>query len=428
MIAPARRAAFDALVALESGTDLPSAIAAARHSLTEPRDHALLTELVTGTIRQRRAIDYQLSQRSSRPMARLDAAVLATLRLGAFQLLYLDRVPVSAVVDDGVSLTKRAGKTSAAGLVNAVLRALARDKDGLTWPEGNGPEALSVRFSHPEWLVARWLGRYGEDATIAWLAFNNQAPKLCLAANGQRITRDALRSRLENEGVRTEPTARAPRGLTVVDGHPLAGPAFRDGDFVVQDEASQLVADLGSIRPGGRALDLCASPGGKTVGLAERVGPDGMVVACDVRPRRVRLLRSTIKRCRLDRVAVVQVPDTGHLPFLPGRFDLVLVDAPCSGLGTIRRDADIRWRREEADLTRLAAAQLVLLMRASETVAPGGTLVHATCSSEPEENDAVAAAFLADHPGFALVHEHRTLPFRDALEAFYAAVMVRKEP
>ncbi len=425
MIAPARRAAFDALVALDSGTDLPSAIAVARRSLTALRDQALLTELVTGTVRQQRAIDYQLSQRLNRPIARLDAAVLATLRLGAFQLLYLDRVPVSAVVDDAVSLTRRAGKTSAAGLVNAVLRALARDKDGLSWPEGNGPEALSVRFSHPEWLVARWLARYGEDATLAWLAFNNQAPRLCLAVNGLRHTRDALRSRLEDEGVRTEPTRRAPRGLVVVEGHPLAGPSFREGCFVVQDEASQLVADLGSIRPGGRALDLCASPGGKTVGLAERVGPEGLVVASDVRPRRVRLLQSTVKRCQLDRVAVVQVPDTGHLPFPPGRFDLVLVDAPCSGLGTIRRDADIRWRRHESDLTRLAAAQLVLLMRASETVARGGTLVYATCSSEPEENESVAAAFLADHPGFALVHEHRTLPFRDALEAFYAAVMVR---
>jgi 16S rRNA (cytosine967-C5)-methyltransferase len=425
MIAPARRAAFDALVALESGTDLPSVLAAARHSLTEPRDHALLTELVTGTVRQRLAIDYQLSHRLSRPIERLDAAVLATLRLGAFQLLHLHRVPISAVVDDAVSLTKRAGKTSASGLVNAVLRSLAREQNALTWPEGNSAEALSIRFSHPEWLVARWLARYGEEATIAWLTFNNQSPRLCLAANGRRTTRDALRARLEAGGVRTEPTARAPRGLVVTDGYPLATPSFREGCFVVQDEASQLVVDLGKVRRGGRVLDLCASPGGKTVGLAERVSPEGMVVACDVRPRRVRLLRATVSRCGVEAVRVVQVPDTGHLPFREEAFDLVLVDAPCSGLGTIRRDADIRWRRAEDDLTRLAAAQLVLLMRASAAVADGGTLVYATCSSEPEENDEVAEAFLADHPAFTLVHEHRTLPFRDALEAFYAAVMVR---
>lgn len=425
MIAPARSAAFDALMAFESGTGLPAVLAAARPSLSDARDQALLTELLTGTIRQRRAIDYQLAQRTSRPLDRLDTAVLATLRLSAFQLLYLDKVPPSAVVDDGVELTRRAGKTSASGLVNAVLRALARDRSALTWPEGDTAGALSVRFSHPEWLVARWLARYGTDDTLAWLAFNNQPPRMCLAANGSRTTREDLARRLEDEGVRTEPASRAPRGLVVVEGQSLRTQAFADGSFVVQDEASQLVVDLGNVRPGGRALDLCASPGGKSVGLAERVGPDGLVVACDVRPRRVRLLRSTIARCRLTNARIVQVPGTGHLPFLAGGFDLVLVDAPCSGLGTIRREVDIRWRRDEADLPRLAAAQLVLLMRASGAVAPGGTLVYATCSSEPEENDEVTAAFLADHPGFALVYEHRTLPFRDGLEAFYGAVMTR---
>ncbi len=425
MIAPARRAAFDALMALESGRDLPSAIAAARHLVAEPRDHALLTELVTGTIRQRRAIDYQLAQRLSRPIERLDGAVLAALRLGAFQLLHLDRVPASAVVDDAVSLTRRAGKTSASGLVNAILRRLARDRGSLSWPGGQTAAALSVRHSHPEWLVARWLARYGESATVEWLAFNNQPPRLCLATNGLRLTRDVLRDRLEGEGVRTEPTARAPRGLVVIDGQPLSSPSFRDGCFVVQDEASQLVADLGTVPRGGRVLDLCAAPGGKTLGLAERVHPRGMVVACDVRPRRVRLLRSTMERCRLSGVRVLQVADQGPLPLQAGGFDLALVDAPCSGLGTIRREADIRWRRAEADLASLSAAQLVLLMRASEAVARGGTLVYATCSSEPEENERVAEAFLADHPAYTLVHEHRTLPFRDRLEAFYAAVMLR---
>lgn len=425
MIAPARRAAFDALMAFESGAGLPAVLAAARPSLGDARDQALLTELVTGTIRQRRAIDHQLATRTSRPLARLDAAVLAILRLSAFQLLYLDKVPASAVVDDAVELTRRVRKTSAGGLVNAVLRALARDRQALAWPEGDTADALSVRFSHPEWLVSRWLARYGTDDTIAWLTFNNQPPRLCLAANATRTTREALARRLEEEGVRTEPATRAPRGLVVVEGQPLRTPAFDDGSFVVQDEASQLVVDLGAVRPGGRALDLCASPGGKSVGLAGRVGPGGLVVASDVRPRRVRLLGSTIARCRLDNAPIVQVPATGPLPFRPGAFDLVLVDAPCSGLGTIRREVDIRWRRDEADLARMAAAQLVLLMRAAETVAPGGTLVYATCSSEPEENDEVAAAFLADHPGFALVHEHRTLPFRDGLEAFYGAVMTR---
>ena len=425
MIAPARQAAYAALIAHEvTGTDLPSAIATARAPLTDARDQALLTELVTGVVRMRRALDYQLAQRTTRPLEALDPEVRTALRLGAFQLLYLDRLPASAVVNDAVALTKRGGKSSAGALVNAVLRATARDRDRLSWPESPAVTALGIRHSHPEWLVERWAQRYGLEATSAWLVFNNQPPRLCLAANRLRGTREALAARLDAEGVRTEPTARSRHGLQVVSGAALATDAFREGWFVVQDEASQLIAELGELQPGQRTLDLCASPGGKSLALAARVGAEGLLVACDVRPRRVRLLRQTVTRLRVP-ASIVRVPPAGDLPFADGAFDFVLVDAPCSGLGTIRRDPDIRWARTEPDLARLAVGQVTLLRRAGRLVAPGGTLVYSTCSSEPEENEAVVAEFLADTHDFALRRTHRTTPPEDGLEAFYGAVLAR---
>jgi 16S rRNA (cytosine967-C5)-methyltransferase len=426
MIAPARRAACDALLAHgASGTDLAAAVAAVRSGLTEPRDQTLLTELVSGTVRMRGAIDHQLALRCSRPLDALDAVVLTSLRLGAFQLMYLDRVPASAAVNDAVALTRRAGKTSAGGMVNAVLRALSRDRETLVWPDAPEPVALAVRHSHPEWLVERWLVRYGSERTRQWLAFNNEAPQLCLATNRLHGTRDELAERLLAEGVATEPTRRARHGLVVVSGPALSTGAFREGRFVVQDEASQLISELGAITPGQRVLDLCAAPGGKTVALAARCAPGGRVVACDVRPRRVRLLRATLRRTGRTEVAVVQVAASGDLPFSAEAFDAVVVDAPCSGLGTLRRDPDIRWGRRAEDLPRLAAAQRGLMHRAAVLVKPGGQLIYSTCSSEPEENEAVVAAFLAAAPAFRLVLEHRTLPPDDRLEAFYGAVIAR---
>jgi 16S rRNA (cytosine967-C5)-methyltransferase len=426
MIGPARRAAYDALIAhAVNGTDLPAAVAAARRWLTDPRDQTLLTELVTGTVRMRKAIDHQLALRCTRPLDALDTAVITSLRLGAFQLMYLDRVPASAAVNDAVALTRRGGKTSAGGMVNAVLRALSRDRERLVWPDSPEVIALAVRYSHPEWLVERWLARYGSERTRSWLAFNNEAPHLCLATNRLKGTREELAERLLAEGVTTEPTQRSPHGLVVVDGAALGTGAFRDGWFVVQDEASQLITELGSIRPGHRVLDLCAAPGGKTLALAARCGDAGQVVASDVRPRRVRLLRSTLHRTGLGSVPVVQIASTGPLPFADRSFDQVLVDAPCSGLGTVRRDPDIRWGRRADDLPRLAAGQLTLLHRAAVLVRPGGELIYSTCSSEPEENEAVVAAFLADAHHFRLVHEHRTSPPDDGLEAFYGAVIAR---
>ncbi|HYE88744.1 MAG TPA: transcription antitermination factor NusB, partial [Vicinamibacterales bacterium] len=370
MIAPARRAAIDALALVDSDqVDLGAAVARVRPTLADDRDRALLLELVAGTLRMRGAIDYQLAARVNRPLSRLDQAVLRVLRLGAFQLIYLSRLPPSAIINDAVELTRRSGKSSAAGLVNAVLRALSKDRQQLVWPEREQlAHHLATVHSHPRWLVERWLKRFGLESTESWLVFNNAPAPLCLAVNRLVTTREALIDELSAAGITATPTRRAVNGLEVDDARALHTPAFAEGRFVLQDEASQLIAELADATPGATVLDLCASPGGKTVALAGAVGAAGSVTACDVRPNRLRLLARTLERCRIANANIVHVPASGGLPFRIDRFDLVLIDAPCSGLGTIRRDPDIRWRRSEDDLGRFALEQRDLLNRAAPLV------------------------------------------------------------
>lgn len=427
MIAPARLAALDALALIDAGEiDLGAAVAQVRATLTDERDGALLLELVAGTLRMRGALDYQLASRVSRPLSRLDAAVLNILRLSVFQLIYMSRLPASAIINDAVDLTRRAGKSSASGLTNAVLRAVSRERERLTWPAREDLLAhLSIVHSHPQWLVERWVSRHGPEDAEAWLAFNNRPAPLCLAVNRRLLTREALSEELEADGVSTQLTTRAAFGLQVTAGRALATRAFREGRFVVQDEASQLIGELASPPPGARVLDLCASPGGKTLSLCAAAGPSGRVVASDVRRNRVRLLATTLERCRVENARVVHVPADGPLPFRDHAFDVVLIDAPCSGLGTVRRDPDIRWRRTAADLPRFAQAQEGLLQRAANLVAPGGTVIYSTCSSEPEENEHVVDRFLASRPDFTRERVHQTLPFLDQLEAFFGTVLRR---
>ncbi len=384
---------------------------------------------------------------AKRPLSKLDPDILLILRLSLYQLLHLDRVPASAIVDDAVDLARAARKPSATGFVNAVLRATLREKHRLPFPprpdDGGRAAALDylgITHSHPEWLVGRWFDRYGLEATERWVRFNNDTPALTLRANRLRITREALAAALAQEDVETEPTSHAPDGLRVVRGNPLRAPVH--GAFVVQDEASQLVPLLVGARPGERVLDLCAAPGGKTTALAAEMADQGQLVACDVRDRRVRLLRETVAASGARQTRIVHLSAAGALPF-GAAFDRVLVDAPCSGLGTIRRDPDIRWARTEDELGSLAARQQVLLARAAAVVTSGGRLVYATCSSEPEENEQVVEAFLSANPDFGLLDLRtagtgvapelfdargmlHTLPFAHGLEAFFAAALIRR--
>jgi 16S rRNA (cytosine967-C5)-methyltransferase len=451
MIAPARVAAYDILCAISAGNaDLPTAIAAARASLHDDRDRALAAEIASGVQRRRAALDHLIAAFAKRAIDRLDREIVEILRLSAYQLLYLTRVPAAAVVDDAVDLTKRAGKRSASGFVNAVLRTISRRRGSLPLPPRPADPAdraialeyLSVTLSHPRWLAERWLDRLGFDAAEAWMQFNNTPGSVTLRANRLQTTREALIERLAADGIKVHPTAFAPDGLIVDEGHPLRGSGQEQGWFVVQDEASQLVTLLAGDRPLPRVLDTCASPGGKTTALAALMEGRGLLVACDVRERRIDLLRRTVAASGAANVRIVHADLLKPLPFA-SPFDCVLVDAPCSGLGTLRRDPDIRWRRRERDLPSLAAAELTMLENAAAQVAPGGRLVYATCSSEPEENEAVADAFLTSARGFAPLHAGqassrlaatlidprghlRTQPHLHGLEAFFGAVFERR--
>jgi 16S rRNA (cytosine967-C5)-methyltransferase len=449
MTAPARTAAYHALRAVAANReDLPTALARSRSHLDDDRDRGLAAEIVTGTLRWQRSLDHLVEHFARRPLAKLDKDVLVILRLSLYQLLHLDRVPASAVVDDAVDLTRGARKQSASGFVNAVLRTMLRQRRNLPLParpdlpedQAAAIQYLGITHSHPDWLVTRWLERYGLDRAERWVRFNNETPPLTIRANRLRVTRDELRVTLAAQGVETELTRYAPDGLVVTDGNPLHAEA-NDGSFFVQDEASQLVSLVVGARPDERVLDLCASPGGKTTAMAADMNDTGAIVASDVRSRRLNLLRETVEISGARHVHVVHVPSAGPLPF-GVTFDRVLVDAPCSGLGTVRRDPDIRWRRSAADLPNLARDQVALLQRAAEAVARGGRLVHATCSSEPEENEQVVDRFLKEHTDFELVDLHgessildplvddrgmmRTLPFTHGLEAFFAAALRRR--
>jgi 16S rRNA (cytosine967-C5)-methyltransferase len=478
VIGPARVAAYHSLRAIADGRcDLPTALARSRDHLDDDRDRALAAEIVAGTLRFQRTIDHLIEHSARRRIDRLDADVLHILRLTLYQLLYLDRVPASAAVDDAVNLVRQAHKQSATGFVNAVLRTTLRQRHRLPLPPKpdtgirpasdvaahSEPEPivdragalayLGITHSHPDWLVTRWQDRHGFDATERWVTFNNETPKLTLRVNTLRGDRDTVAAELRGAGVETTPTPHAPNGLIVVTGNPLralddgllsassGGTGSLSGAFFVQDEASQLINLAVAARPGERILDLCASPGGKTLAMAGDMRDTGLIVACDVRARRVELLTDTVETSGAACVRVVRVATTGPLPFGPV-FDRVLVDAPCSGLGTIRHDPDVRWRRQESDLVRFAVDQRRLIDRAAALVRPHGRLVYATCSSEPDENEAVVDAFLSTHEDFELVDLRvdaspyllpvldargmlRTLPFAHGLEAFFAAALVR---
>jgi 16S rRNA (cytosine967-C5)-methyltransferase len=455
MISPARTAAYDVLRAISTGSaDLPTAIASARATLTDERDRALAADIAAGVMRWRAALDHLIAAFARRPIEKLDPEVVDILRLSAYQLLHLTRVPASAIVDDAVDLVRRAGKRSAAGFANAVLRSISRGRGSLPLPprpvepldRDAALDYFSVTLSHPRWLAARWYERLGFDATEAWLQFNNAPAGVTLRANRLLLTRDDLANKLRfdpHDATTLRPTTYAPDGLVVESGHPLRGPGIDAGWFIVQDEASQLVTLLAGADPGRRVLDTCASPGGKTTAIAAAMHDEGLLVACDVRDRRVDLLRRTVAASGAHHVRIVQANLLRPLPFSQP-FDLVFVDAPCSGLGTLRRDPDLRWRRKEEDLPLLAAAELTMLQHAADAVAPGGRLVYATCSSEPDENDGVVDAFLATTHGFTPVDARTaapslpaalvdargrlaTRPDRDGLDAFFGAVFERRK-
>jgi 16S rRNA (cytosine967-C5)-methyltransferase len=403
MISPARKIAYEVLRRVEAeGAYASDVLHAELSARVKGEDAGLATELVMGVLRWRRLLDFLLERHLKKPVARLDLPVALALRIGLYQLRFLQRIPARAAVNESVELVKNARKTSAATLVNAVLRRAANEAQvpaaQFIPQEAPAAERLAILHSHPTWMVERWLKRIGDEQTIALLEANNRAPRLSCALH-HVARRDEVFAALQRAGLRVERGNILQSAFAVSDGSPTRTQAFREGAISIQDEASQTVPLLLDTQPGDRVLDLCAAPGGKTPPLARAAGARGIVVAADRHAHRLRAMREQFKRLALAGVRLVELDAASALPF-GILFNRILVDAPCSGTGTLARHPEIRWRLQPQQLAEFHSLQAALLSSALQQLAPGGRLVYSTCSVEPEENEQVVEEALRKTSGF----------------------------
>lgn len=405
-ISAARRIAFDALRRVEAeGAYASDLLHAELGANVKPADAALATELTMGVLRWRRLLDFLLERQLKKTVERLDLPVALALRMGIYQLRFLERVPARAAVNESVELVKRARKASAAPLVNAVLRRAAGEAripaEKLLPPALSPAERLGIFHSHPSWMVERWLARLGEARTIALLEADNRAPRLSCALHDAAHRADVIGG-LERAGLHVEPGRLVNAAFAVSGGSPARTEAFRAGKISIQDEASQAIPLLLGVRSGDRVLDLCAAPGGKTPALLRAAGKQGLIVAADRHAHRLRAMHAQFERLGLAGAHLVEVDAASALPFRI-EFDSILVDAPCSGTGTLARHPEIRWRLRLERLAEFHRLQISMLVAALARLAPGGRLVYSTCSLEPEENEDVAAEALRDAPSIRRV-------------------------
>jgi 16S rRNA (cytosine967-C5)-methyltransferase len=384
------------------------------------RDQALLTRLVYGSLAWQGHLDHLIAAFASRPPHTLDAPVRAVLRLALFQLCHLSKIPDFAAVSTAVGLIKRFRGGAAVSFVNAVLRRAAAEWQTIEVPAQNEDPAgyLAVTLSHPRWLVERWLAEYGFDDTAALLRADNEPAPTVLRVNRRRTDRDQLLASLRQAGADAAPTTYSPVGIEISGGGPPEQlPGYGDGLFTVQGEASQLVGFLLAPEPGDYVLDACAAPGGKTTHLAELMDDRGHIVALDPHAAGIGRVRENAERLGL---SIIQTADADALTWIvpeavpdgtaaPG-FDRILVDAPCSGLGTLRGHPEVRWRRTPDDVRQLSVLQGNLLSRSADLVRPGGTLVYATCTLTREENEDNVASFLRQRADFVVDNPRTILP------------------
>lgn len=379
----------------------------------EARDRQFITMLVNGVLKHRLTLDFALRQHLSKPLSSLPHPVRSILRIGAWQLLFMEKVPPAVAVNETVELTK-SGQHKYAGLVNSVLRQVDTRGWDLPWPDSKreGVRYLSVRYSHPEWLVRRWLKRWGFEETEALCRANNEPAPTWIRTNTLNTSRTELEERLAQEGVKTEMGKRVPESLIIREfGAVEKLKSFQEGLFTVQDESSQLVAHVLAPAPNMQVLDACSAPGGKTTHLAQLMQNQGLILAFDVHTHKLHLIEELAERLGV-RIIEPHLGDARELPGVkPLSQERVLVDAPCSGLGVVRRKADLRWQKEEQDLLGLPELQLAILEKAAACVALGGELLYSTCTVEPEENFEVAKAFRQAHPEFEPVDLRESLPF-----------------
>lgn len=416
--------------------------------LADIRDRQLLQALVFGVLRWRAYLDWVIGRFSKHPISKMKSRTLQALRVGIFQLFFLDRVPPSAAINETVQALKDMQQPKwLTGFVNGVLRSVERQRPDLPTPFNGKALPDSAALGHPEWLIDRWVKRFGRPGTVAICRANNSFAPLSLRVNTTLTTRDDLLKLLAAAGIGATKGKYSPTAvrLTEYSGPVVNIPGLNEGLFQIQDEAAQLVSMLlGPLRPDGLYLDGCAGLGGKTSHLAQVLPAGGRLFAAEPNPGRLQKLRENLVRLHLGKaVHIVEGKLESLLPAMKEKFTGILIDAPCSGLGVVRRHPDIRWARNPEDLARYHGVQLEILASAARLLEPGGVLVYSTCSTEPEENQAVVGDFLADHPGFSLsdcqgflpesgaelVDEtgyFQTIPGRDDLDGFFASRMIKK--
>lgn len=399
----AREAALRALVRVEENGAYLNLVLPSLLQNFSPAERALAVQIATGTIQRLNTIDWVINLYSRRTLDTYTPWLRNLLRLSAYQMLFLDRVPHYAIVNEAVRLARRFGHRGVAGLTNALLRRIGAESANLLWPDPTVKQAeyLSLKHSQPLWLVDRLISQFGFAEAESWCLASNQKPLISIRPNLLRTDAAALIDKLQSEGFEAFYSPIVPSMLRLVEGaSPALSNSFREGLFTIQGESSALVAPLLAPQPGELIIDLCSAPGGKTTHLAELMGNSGLVYACDLYQGRLQLVEKAARRLGLQNITTVTVDGRNlggqNLP----AADAILVDAPCSGLGVIRRLPEIKWRREKGDLLRMQALQIELLTSAARLLKPGGKLLYSVCTTEPEETEAVVAAFNKTHQQF----------------------------
>ncbi len=389
-------------------------------------DRGLYAELVFGVLRRQGTLDHILQQLLEKPMIELDPLALVILRIGLYQLTCLDRIPESAAVNESVNLAKLI-TPGTSGLINAVLRNYIRRRDTISFPDmaANPAAAIAARHSQPEWLVEQWITQLGVAEAQQLAETSSQQPPLTLRVNTLRSDRSQLLQEFEKQGIEAAPCRFSPDGITLAGRHTVSAlPGFEAGLFAVQDEASQLAGQLLGAEPGERVWDACCAPGGKACHIAQIMDDRGELVATDISRSKLTLVQDSLRRLGIGSVSTavadLHQPDT----FPEGSFDRILLDAPCSGLGVIRRNPEAKWRLFSGDITRLAAVQKTLLKNAATRLKQGGTLLYSTCSTSEAENELVVEDFLLHNPGFMLEDLNDLFPQWSQLIAFYGMFRV----
>jgi 16S rRNA (cytosine967-C5)-methyltransferase len=424
-VTPARRAAFEILRRVADGA-FSSVLLAADDRDLKPADRALCHELVLGVLRWQLFLDKIVEHCSKRSVESLDLPVRIALRMGLYQLRFLSRIPAAAAVNESVTLVRSAKLSSAAAFVNAVLRRAIREAEYDPASEAHNPvERISIATSHPIWLIDRWANAFGLPEAESFARSNNDIPPTAFRVVHTRASDEILKELTEG-GASIEHSKIAENAFRIMGAPALLRAKSIEGKIYLQDEASQLVPQLLNLQPGERALDLCAAPGGKTTLLADRVNDNAFIVAADRSATRMTTVTATTALHHLHSIKPILLDAGQQLPFAPASFDRVLVDAPCSGTGTLRRNPEIRWRLTNNEIQNFAAAQKQFLRNAARVVKPGGRLVYSTCSIERDENEDVVADFLQTTSNFNLLRTLRTWPHREGSDGFFVALFEHK--